>query len=189
MSIEEKQVELDFHSAKENKTNFQILQNEAAAIRTELSTLVSVILPFGRSTAPDGWLKCDGSAVSRTTYANLFAVIGTTFGVGDGSTTFNLPNCQGIGITGAGTQTINGRTKGGCALADIVEDQLQGFTFTHSPANPMVNSGAGLIASGSNYGAADCSNYGPTNDGSNGIPRIGTETKISSLVLNFFIKY
>ena len=44
---------------------------------------------------PTGWLLCDGSAVSRTTYAVLFAIIGTTFGTGDGSTTFNLPNMQG----------------------------------------------------------------------------------------------
>ena len=50
------------------------------------------ITPFAGSTAPDGWLICDGSAVSRTTYAALFAVIGTTYGEGDGNSTFNLPN-------------------------------------------------------------------------------------------------
>lgn len=50
-----------------------------------------IVAPFAGTTAPAGWLKCDGSAVSRTTYADLFAVIGTTFGSGDGSTTFNLP--------------------------------------------------------------------------------------------------
>jgi microcystin-dependent protein len=47
---------------------------------------------WGTATAPTGWLLCAGAAVSRSTYATLFAVIGTTFGVGDGSTTFNLPN-------------------------------------------------------------------------------------------------
>lgn len=46
-------------------------------------------------TVPDGWLLCNGAAVSRTTYANLFAVIGTKYGSGDGSTTFNLPNLSG----------------------------------------------------------------------------------------------
>ena len=46
-------------------------------------------------TVPDGWLLCNGAAVSRTTYANLFAVIGTKYGSGDGSTTFNLPNLHG----------------------------------------------------------------------------------------------
>lgn len=47
---------------------------------------------YGGSVAPSGWLVCDGSAVSRTTYAALFSAIGTSFGSGDGSTTFNLPN-------------------------------------------------------------------------------------------------
>ena len=46
-------------------------------------------------TVPDGWLLCNGAAVSRTTYANLFAVIGTKYGTGDGSATFNLPNLAG----------------------------------------------------------------------------------------------
>jgi hypothetical protein len=50
---------------------------------------------FAMSTAPAGFLKANGSAVSRTTYAALFAAIGTTFGVGDGSTTFNVPDLRG----------------------------------------------------------------------------------------------
>lgn len=53
---------------------------------------VGAIQAFGGSTAPLGWLMCDGSAVSRTTYAALFEVIGTRYGAGDGSTTFNLPS-------------------------------------------------------------------------------------------------
>lgn len=53
-----------------------------------------------RSTAPNGWLKANGAAVSRTTYSALFAAIGTTFGAGDGSTTFNLPDLRGEFIRG-----------------------------------------------------------------------------------------
>lgn len=53
---------------------------------------LGVIMPYGGTTVPTAWLECDGSAVSRTTYADLFAVIGTKFGPGDGSTTFNLPS-------------------------------------------------------------------------------------------------
>ena len=56
---------------------------------------IGTILPFSGSTLPTGYLFCDGSAISRTTYAGLFAVIGTAFGAGDGSTTFNLPNLNG----------------------------------------------------------------------------------------------
>ena len=53
------------------------------------------ILPYGGATAPSYFLLCDGSAVSRATYADLFGVISTTYGVGDGATTFNVPNLQG----------------------------------------------------------------------------------------------
>lgn len=53
------------------------------------------VIPFAGKTAPTGWLMCQGQAVSRTTYAQLFSVIGTTFGSGDGSTTFNLPDLRG----------------------------------------------------------------------------------------------
>lgn len=61
------------------------------------------VLTFAGSTAPDGWLLCDGSTVSRTTYARLFAVLSTTYGAGDGSTTFALPDMRGVYPRGAGT--------------------------------------------------------------------------------------
>jgi microcystin-dependent protein len=68
---------------------------------------------WGTGTAPTGWLLCTGGAVSRTTYSALFAVIGTQFGVGDGSTTFNLPNFQDRMPFGVGTTaTFNGATGG-----------------------------------------------------------------------------
>jgi microcystin-dependent protein len=59
------------------------------------SEAAGIIKAFGGASAPAGYLLCDGSAVSRTTYAALFTVIGTTYGVGDGSTTFNVPNLKG----------------------------------------------------------------------------------------------
>ena len=66
-----------------------------AAGRFISTAMAGMIQMFGGSTAPTGWLLCNGAAVSRTDYAALFAVIGTTYGTGDGSTTFNLPNLQG----------------------------------------------------------------------------------------------
>jgi microcystin-dependent protein len=67
---------------------------------------------FGGSTAPNSeWLICDGSAVSRTTYATLYGIIGTTFGVGNGSTTFNLPDMRSRMPIGVGTGTgLSART-------------------------------------------------------------------------------
>ena len=66
---------------------------------------VGSVLPYAAGSAPSGWLACDGSAVSRTTYADLFTIIGTTYGVGDGSTTFNLPDMSGRIPIGSGTGT------------------------------------------------------------------------------------
>lgn len=57
--------------------------------------MVGMIADFAGSTAPTGWLLCDGSAVSRTDYAGLYSVVGIIYGAGDGSTTFNLPDCRG----------------------------------------------------------------------------------------------
>lgn len=59
------------------------------------SAPIGTIEAYSGNTAPNGYLLCDGSAVSRTTYSDLFDVIGTTYGTGDGSTTFNLPNIKG----------------------------------------------------------------------------------------------
>lgn len=58
------------------------------------------VLAFAGSSAPAGWLLCYGQAVSRATYAGLYAVIGTTYGTGDGSTTFNLPDLRGRTVAG-----------------------------------------------------------------------------------------
>jgi|SRR6185295_7318463 len=66
------------------------------------------VLDFAGPTAPSGWTECDGSAVSRTTFASLFAAIGTTWGSGNGTTTFNVPDlrrrtCVGRGGSSSGT--------------------------------------------------------------------------------------
>lgn len=68
-------------------------------------TPVGMVSPFAGAAAPTGWLLCDGSAVSRATYAALFTAISTTYGVGDGSTTFNLPDLKGRSVIGAGAGT------------------------------------------------------------------------------------
>lgn len=80
-----------------------ILQNQLAFLLPAGS-----IIDYGGSTAPSGFLSCDGSAISRTTYSRLFSAIGTTWGAGDGSTTFNLPNLQRKATIGAGGTSVSG---------------------------------------------------------------------------------
>ena len=129
---------------------------------------------FGFSGVPAHCLACDGSAVSRTTYAALFAAIGTTWGAGDGSSTFNLPDLRGEWVQGAGTNAVG---------ADIAEglpniwghqdsdyhfetaDAYGAFYFLHTstsrPTRETVSSDApadlGFDASRANaiYGASD----------------------------------
>lgn len=67
---------------------------------TAISLPTGIYFPYGGAAAPTGFLLCDGSAVSRTTYAALFAVIGTSYGVGDNSTTFNIPDLRGRTVFG-----------------------------------------------------------------------------------------
>lgn len=73
-----------------------------AVTKQQLDAVVppGAVQAFAMSTAPPGWLKANGAAISRTTYAALFAAIGTTFGAGDGSTTFNLPDLRGEFVRG-----------------------------------------------------------------------------------------
>jgi microcystin-dependent protein len=85
---------------------------------------IGSIIAYTMSQSPGGWLICDGSLVSRSTYAALFAVIGTTFGVGNGTTTFKLPDYQGAFLRGTGT---NGNYSG----PDVNTSQTHA-TQTHS---------------------------------------------------------
>jgi len=94
----------------------QLLDSQLNNTRIE-SGLPGMIGLFGNDTVATGWLLCDGSAISRTIYSDLFNVIGTTFGIGDGSSTFNVPNLSNkfvrcisssiaIGSTGTGSKTL-----------------------------------------------------------------------------------
>jgi phage-related tail fiber protein len=65
------------------------------AINAAADALVGAVMPFAFTTPPTGWFECDGSALSRTSYQALFDKIGITFGAGNGSTTFNIPDLRG----------------------------------------------------------------------------------------------
>lgn len=92
------------------------------------SVPVGAIMPFAASTVPNAnWLACNGAAVSRSTYSLLFAYVGTTYGTGDGSTTFNLPNYN----SGAFLRGVGGNA---AALGTLQADQYG--THTHTLTDP-----------------------------------------------------
>src|SRR5574337_1130553 len=79
----------------ESDGHLRLTRNDASQIDAgSIQSPAGAVLMFAGASVPSGWLLCNGQAVSRTTYANLFAAIGTTFGTGDGSTTFNVPNFE-----------------------------------------------------------------------------------------------
>jgi phage-related tail fiber protein len=143
-----------------------------AAIGVQLSP-PGQVGAFARATAPTGWLKANGAAVSRTTYNALFAAIGTTFGVGNGSTTFNLPDLRGEFIRGLddGRGVDAGRLLGS-AQADMFESHLHGIGTT-----TFVSGGGGVpYGSGVTQGTAQSELTG------------GTETRPRNVALLYCIK-
>lgn len=183
------------------------------AAKNELSPLGSVVA-FAGQTAPSKWAICDGSAVSRTTFSDLFSVIGTFYGVGDGSTTFNLPDLRGEFIRGmdngrgvdsgrviatpqADATAVNGLQMGNAGSAS------GSFSFTDNDSTQMrvrVRNTSGVFGSSSNN-----ANY----HNSNGVPSAQTlpgqvnlfipshthvlssidfETRPRNLAMNFIMK-
>lgn len=98
------------------------------------------LLDYAGADAPPGWLVCDGSAVSRTTYAALFAAIGTTWGAGDGSTTFHLPDFRrrvAVGAGGAATAAL------GSTVGSIGGAETEALTVAQIPSH---SHGSGTLA-------------------------------------------
>ena len=123
-----------------------------------------VMKQFAGASAPTGWLLCNGSAVSRTTYAALFAVVGSTYGAGDGSTTFNLPDTRNRVLIGAGTLYAIGAT-GGSKDAVVVSHTHTGTTdgvgnHSHVMQDGYITNAAtgGGFASGGGLGAGSSTN-------------------------------
>jgi microcystin-dependent protein len=101
----------------------QSLWNQVNAIQSSTDFFSGMIVQYGGVALPTGWFLCDGSAVSRSTYSLLFAAIGVTWGAGNGTTTFNVPNLVDKFILGAGTSPTLGTT-GGNAEVTLAANNL-----------------------------------------------------------------
>ena len=165
------------------------LGNQLVAGNSDGGVPTGTILPYGGSTAPNGFLLCDGSAVSRTTYAALYAVIGDVYGAGDGNSTFNLPVLNNI-VTNVNT---NVPVKGNGMTLGLTDGTTNGGMVTVNTNYPSFNAIAGNY--GKSVGAKNASGthmqlsktVGITTDPTkSGIVGTLTRTQVNC---NYIIKY
>ena len=126
---------------------------------TQISGITGEIKLWPVPTAPTGYLVCNGAAVSRTTYSSLFSILGTTYGVGDGSTTFNLPNFADRMPIGIGNIAASANTTGGSADAIVVS-----HTHTATVTDPTHKHTFSLYGpnGGGGLGGGDLNTTAPT---------------------------
>lgn len=157
---------------------------------------VASIITMPVNSIPSGYLECNGAVLSRTTYADLFSVIGTTYGSGDGSTTFNIPDLRGEFIRGFD----NGRgVDSGRNIGTWQEDTFQGFQISETtgvgvapnsyPATQNVMAGGNNNVIRSNAGSVGGKGFYPATDGTNGTPRISDQTRPRNIAMMYCIKY
>ena len=140
------------------------------------------VLPFAGDTAPTGWAICNGDPVSRTDYAELFTAIGELWGVGDGSTTFNLPDMRGQflrGLDASGTVDPDGagRVVGDNQTDDFASHDHDGY----SNLNLLYAGGGGRPNDAPNGRATSGRSWSTLDSG-------GDETRPKNVAVNYIIK-
>lgn len=127
-----------------------------SAVRSKPGILPGTVIKSTAASPPTQTLACDGTAVSRTTYAALFAVVGTTWGVGDGSTTFNLPDFRAAFLIGSGSQVLSAKTFSGSTIGTKQNDATakNGLSLGYS-ASTSISLNATDLAHTHNYTERD----------------------------------
>ena len=148
---------------------------------------VGIIVGYGKTTAPSGFLSCNGAAVSRTTYSALYSVIGTTYGAGNGSTTFNVPNFSSSRVIRSSSISIKGNGK------------TMGIIDGSGTVGVLANSASSGVIARDGYGATlphnwtlsdtpfsnNKATFGLTTDANSS----GITGTFTSSTINYFIKY
>lgn len=170
---------VDTNTTQIATTEFVINQIEATPAAPPVT---GIMLAYAGSSAPSGWLLCDGTAVNRTTYADLFTAIGTAYGVGDGSTTFNLPDLRGRIPWGKGTHadidTLG--ENDGVAVANRRPKHAHSTSVSASVAGGHSHGGGTSGSSGSHSHSHGTAGGGNSNGGTGGTAGFPSGTSTSS---------
>jgi microcystin-dependent protein len=171
----------------------------AADLAPNAAVPAGFVWPYAGSIAPTGWLECNGAAVSRETYAALFAAIGTTFGVGNGSTTFNVPDTRGEFIRGWDhDRGIDANRDLGSAQLDALQNitgtfvsrsyEYSGDAFTRATTGAF----SSTMAGGNNDSIAQGTverTYTTVHFDASEVARTGDETRPRNVAFMYCIKY
>lgn len=174
-------------------------------ITAEQRLPIGMVSSFAGIVAPSGWIFCDGSAISRTTYSNLFDVIGVAHGSGDGSTTFNLPDYRGRFLRGVdggiardpnrATRTaMNSGGNTGDNIGSVQSDAFQGHyhnTWGSTSGGSFQRFDVPALDRSAAGNGAQTNIVAKTiiTDGTNGTPRISSETRPINAYVNYIIKF
>ena len=133
-----------------NKANDELAPIAGGTLYADLP--IGSIIPYGGSTAPSGWFLCQGQAVSRTDYAELFAAIGIAFGSGDGSTTFNIPDLRGKTLVGYNSSETEFNTigkTGGEKTHTLAVSEMPSHSHSVAPITAIAINYGCVVAQGS----------------------------------------
>jgi hypothetical protein len=172
----------------------------AVTLAKLVATVQQALLPagavqaFAMNSAPSGWLAADGAAISRTTYAALFTAIGTTYGTGDGSTTFTLPDLRASFVRGAGSDGVATAGTFGVKQADDFKSHTHTATVTdpghtHTSNAQRITAGSGLGGGSQSVTAATTINSSTTGITVANASTGGTETRPRNIAMLYCIKF
>ena len=149
---------------------------------------IGTINAYGGATAPEGWILCQGQALSRTDYKDLFDVIGTSYGSGDGSTTFNLPDMREATTKGAGTTSKTVGAHNAINVGDFVDDRTQSHTHTVNVADGFSYTQVGTPLNWGVGGSVTLYANNNTKTTSSQSGRTGNTTEVKAVGVNYIMK-